>query len=218
DHHEHSHDEEIDKLNEDALKLTHEIIELQEKLDRRSDAKRIQRAGSLKARVEALEDPSCPDHEHQCGGDDPQCVSDLLVCDGIKDCRNGDDESHCHNPFHAGDDFVGDVVFDHCTKRRPENITLSVESISVAAFFPGFPKLHVHVNIHKETDEDEVEVSLPSDAIYSFAEDKLIVYPSEDDGLGLVGQFDGYNFDRFVGDIIHEASKEHCARFIFHRK
>ena len=31
----------------------------------------------------------------QCGGNDPQCVSDLLVCDGQPDCRNGADERDC---------------------------------------------------------------------------------------------------------------------------
>lgn len=38
-------------------------------------------------------------------------------------------------PTKAGDKFVGDVVYDHCTKRRPDHITLVVESVSTAAFF-----------------------------------------------------------------------------------
>lgn len=76
----------------------------------------------------------------------------------------------------------------------------------------------MHVEIESETDEDESEVSLPSDAIYSFADHELTVHAPEDDGLGLVGNFDGHNFDRFVGHIVHTISNQPCAEFIFHRK
>lgn len=41
-----------------------------------------------------------PEHEcHEgdnhvpCGGPVPECISPLFVCDGIKDCKNGRDES-----------------------------------------------------------------------------------------------------------------------------
>ena len=37
----------------------------------------------------------CGKNFFQCGGNDPQCVSDLLVCDGQPDCRNGADERDC---------------------------------------------------------------------------------------------------------------------------
>ena len=37
----------------------------------------------------------CGKREFQCGSGDPQCVSALFVCDGVKDCRNGHDEENC---------------------------------------------------------------------------------------------------------------------------
>nr|WKD64898.1 linker L3a [Lumbricus terrestris] len=213
-----SHDEIIDKLIERTNKITTSISHVESLLDDRLDPKRIRKAGSLRHRVEELEDPSCDEHEHQCGGDDPQCISKLFVCDGHNDCRNGEDEKDCTLPTKAGDKFIGDVVFDHCTKRRPEHMTLAFESSSIAAFFTPIADLHVHIEIESETDEDESEVSMPADGEYSFADHRLTIHPPEEDGLGLVGEFDGYNFDRFVGHIVHELSEEVCAEFIFHRK
>ena len=37
----------------------------------------------------------CRDDSSQSGGNDPQCVNNLLVCDGLRDCRNGADEEDC---------------------------------------------------------------------------------------------------------------------------
>ena len=34
----------------------------------------------------------CPDGEVSCGGDFPECISQLFVCDGRVDCHNGRDE------------------------------------------------------------------------------------------------------------------------------
>jgi Low-density lipoprotein receptor domain class A len=38
---------------------------------------------------------SCPNGEadFRCGTDSVECVSDLLICDGIPDCHNAADES-----------------------------------------------------------------------------------------------------------------------------
>ena len=44
----------------------------------------------------------CRDDYFQCGGNDPQCVNNLFVCDGHKDCRNGADEKICG--MYDGDD------------------------------------------------------------------------------------------------------------------
>jgi hypothetical protein len=221
DHHEHSHDADIDKLIERTDHVTSSISRVEALLDARLDEKRIKRAGSLRARVEHLEEDTCEEHEHHCGGDDPQCINDLFFCDGHIDCRNGEDEKHCtldDLPTKAGDRFVGDLVFDHCTKRRPEHMTIFIESVSRAAYFTPIADLHVHIEIKSETDENEDEVSLPADAIYTFADHHLTIHPPEEDGLGMVGDFDGYNFDRFVGHIVHTISNEVCAEFIFHRK
>lgn len=58
DHHEEkpeSHDDIIDKLVERTNKITSNVFHIESLLDDRLDEKRIRRAGSLVARVEALE-------------------------------------------------------------------------------------------------------------------------------------------------------------------
>lgn len=76
----------------------------------------------------------------------------------------------------------------------------------------------MHLEIKSETDDDESEVSLPADGVYSFARHRLEVEAPEDDGLGFHAHFDGHNVDRFVGEVLHSNSDEVCAEFIFHRQ
>lgn len=217
DHHD-THDEALVKLIDRANQITHDIVALEHKIADRIDPERLERAGSLEARVEHLEDDTCDDHFYQCGGDDPQCISDLFVCDHHKDCRNGEDEKHCDLPMKAGDVFIGDVVYDDCTQRQPEHITIIVKSVDQPEYFTAYPELHVVLKIPFENDHEEGEAALPTNAHYNFAKHEVRIHSPEDDGLAFIGHFDGHDFDRFVGDIVHELSDNACAQFIFHRE
>ena len=45
----------------------------------------------------------CPKGKYRCGTATEQCVSDILVCDGHKDCADGSDEDEhvCSTYTHA---------------------------------------------------------------------------------------------------------------------
>nr|ABB71124.1 extracellular hemoglobin linker L4 subunit precursor [Lumbricus terrestris] len=204
-------------ISERIDKLTAEAFKLGRNLDARLDPIRIKKAGTLKARVDAIAEPTCDEHEYQCGGDDPQCVGDLLVCDGITDCRNGDDEKHCVLPFAKGDTFVGDQEFDHCGRFNPDHITLHIDSVTTIPFFTSHPKVTGRVDIHVDRDDDWA-VSTPSFGFYSFATHRIIFRTPDKDSLYLVAQFDGYNFDRFVGETLRVGTGLPCARFIYKRQ
>jgi len=75
-----------------------------------------------------------------CGRADPQCVSRLFVCDGHKDCRDGEDEHHCDLPTKAGDTFVGHSVWDNCTKIMLQTISFTVTGVKTNPAFPDFPR------------------------------------------------------------------------------
>jgi len=178
----------------------------------------VVKAHSLEHRVVELEEDHCDADHYYCGREDPECVSRLHVCDGVNDCRSGDDEKHCELPIKVGDDFEGHVVFDNCTQRRPDTITFSITAIKTDPAFPGFPKIRATISIEHETDHHDSEVELPTVGYYRFNSQNLVLLPPEEDRLGLICDFDGHNNDRCVGNIVKETSLEACAQFIFFRQ
>jgi hypothetical protein len=200
-----------------ADKLTAEAANLEEKIDERINPKRIQKAGSLRARVEALEESSCEEDHYQCGNFDPQCISNLLVCDGITDCRSGEDEKHCDVQLKKGDKFVGERLYDHCDLLNPEQMTITINSVTTSGLFAAHPKLEATLNIHVDKDDDK-EISVTLVGLYNFATHHIIFKTPEGDNLYTEAQFDGYNFDKFIGDTVSKVSGDHCARFIFRRQ
>lgn len=199
-------------------KLTGEVFSLEQKIDTIIDPKRMQRGLSLRARVDALAGSSCDDEHYQCGGNDPQCISNLLVCDGEKDCRNGEDEKHCDVPLKKGDTFVGDKVFDHCGLLNPEHITIKINSVTTSAFFTSHPKLTATLSIHTDREDEERHVTVVTGGFYSFATHEVVFNTPEEDNLYVIGHFDGHNFDRFVGDSVSVGTGEACAQYIYQRQ
>jgi len=84
---------------------------------------------SIKARVRNLEDDHCDDDHVQCGGDVPECISPLFVCDGHKDCKNGRDESAevCSDePYKVGSTISGITTWTDCFNHLPHNTVITI--------------------------------------------------------------------------------------------
>jgi len=118
------HEQQYDQLEKRLDGLTSRLHDMDEELDDRLDPERKEKALSFDHRVRQLEGSDCDEEHHVTCGDDTECVFRLFVCDGHEDCRNGADEEHCDLPVEVGDRFVGHVVFDTCTQRHPETITI----------------------------------------------------------------------------------------------
>lgn len=212
--------EDFEKIDSRLDTLTTRIGKLIEKIESRTNPARLKKAGSLKVRVQKLEGSGCGKNEFQCGGDNPQCIGNLFVCDGTKDCRNGADEAQCQLPISVGDVFEGHVLWDKCTKRQPEVISFEIKAIQTASFFTGFPKIKANVLIEASSASEGLQgsVALPTVGLYKFSQQKLVLQPPEADRLGLSCVFDGYNFDKCDGYIWREASVEKCAEIAFIKK
>lgn len=213
-----SHEEEYDQLEKRLDDLVSRLHSLDEKLDERLDPENKEKALSFENRVSLLEESHCDEDHWDCGGDDTECISRLKVCDGTKDCRNGDDEENCDLPVNVGDIFVGHTVFDHCTQRRPDEITIEITAVRTESAYPALPTILANLHIAVEDEEAEHEVVLPTNGYYRFNKHNLVLLPPEDDRLLLICDFDGHNEDKCIGNIVHEATLETCARFIFFRK
>jgi hypothetical protein len=214
----HDHSSDFEKLDDRLDHLTDRIHDLNAKIDHRIDPERIKKAHSLEHRVVRLEGDGCGKREFQCGNDDPQCIGSLLVCDGVKDCRNGHDEESCELPTTAGSYFEGHVITDTCTKRRPDVISVEITSVRRDSYFQTVAYVRAIIHITYAGRAVEGEVALPTVGFYSFGSHKLILAPPEDDRLGLVCEFDGYNADKCQGKIVHEGSLETCATLLFTRR
>jgi len=212
------HEEDYDSLQKRLDLVTSRLHHLDDELDKRFDPELRQKALSLEYRVEVLEEASCDEHHYDCGVPDHECVSRLFVCDGHKDCRNGDDEKHCDLPTKKGDHFEGERVYENCTETISEKFDFTVTAVKVNSDFPGFPLIRASLHFAESTDEDDHEISLPTAGYYRFYSHKLVLKPPQGRGLALVCDFDGHNDDRCVGDIMSEGSLTPCAQFIFHRQ
>lgn len=212
------HAAEFEKLDDRVDHLTARLHGLVAKIEARVDPARVKKAHSLEERVVRLEGNGCKPKQFQCGTDNPQCIGRLLVCDGIKDCRNGHDEENCDLPTKVDDYFEGHVITDTCTKRRPDVISFEITAVRRDTYFNAVAFVRANIIIAHDDGQRQGDVALPTVGYYSFGLKKLILTPPESDRLGLTCEFDGYNLDRCKGEIKHEASLEVCATLLFTRK
>jgi hypothetical protein len=216
---EHDPEDDYEEIEDRLNRVTARLQHIEDELESRLDPELKSKALSLEHRVDLLEESDCDTKDHyDCGGDDNECVSRLFVCDGHNDCRNGDDEEHCDLPTAAGDVFEGHVVFDNCTRRRPETITFTITAVKTTEVYTSLPFVRAVIEIETETDEEELHVSLPTVGYYRFSSQNLVLLPPEDDGLALVCDFDGHDLDKCVGDIKRVTTLETCAQFVFFRQ
>jgi len=214
----HGYQDDYDALTKRLDLATSRLHAVDDELDERFDTDLRKKALSLEYRVSVLEEANCDEHHYDCGDPDHECVSRLLVCDGVKDCRNEDDEKHCDLLTKKGDHFVGEQVYSNCTEDLSEHFDFTITAVKVNADYPAFPIIRAVLHFAESSDEDDFEISLPTVGYYRYYNHKIVLRPPQGRGLSLVCDFDGHNDDRCIGDIMSEGSLTTCARYIFQRK
>ena len=211
----------------DALRLSGRLDEvtarleaLDKKVELRLSPELRAKALSLNHRVEALEEDHCDEVHYDCGGQDHQCISRLKVCDGHKDCRNGDDENNCKAHLEVGDVFIGYKEFDHCGAVQPigDKIVFTVRSVT---HYPAFTPAYGLRAEFRAGFTDGKETSLyawPSKGYFRHSSHTLVLLPPPGESRGLRCVFDGSDWDRCVGETTSVGSLEVCARYIYFRK
>lgn len=174
----------------------------------------------LRIRLGFLEDSGCDDEfEMQCGGESPLCISRLLICDGFNDCPNGIEESECDVYTPSGSVWKGDIIYDHCSKRQPEHIRMTIENYRVIDYLRSFPEvtatLEFDSHLHDYDYSSSVEVSGVMDL--KPGEHLLYLSPPDDDSVALGCIFDGTNNEYCKGQIMRERTREICGEFFMTR-
>jgi len=137
----------IDKLEED-------VAHLEEEFEKLSDIPDQAVVNRIKARIRNLEDDGCEEDHVQCGGDIPECISPLFVCDGHKDCKNGNDESEytCSDrPYHVGSTIAGITTWTDCVPHAPHMTVVTITAYEKPEAYPS--KVYVKGVVSFEVDE-----------------------------------------------------------------
>lgn len=196
---------------DDVEKTLHELEEQFEHLSPPPHQEDINRA---KARVRKLEGNYCPEKEVSCRGDWPECVHHLLVCDGVKDCHNGNDENEqlCDGSLvRVGSSFRGVVHWHKCVQAEDHYWTFTITAAKRSPFFQNRTFLRATVTREFE-DEQTQPTSYTARGYYVYAARKLVLGadPGSDTHVATICTFNFGDHDHAECKIVQEASLEEC--------
>jgi len=195
----------IDAVRKELDKLEDEF----EKLSPPPEQEDIARA---KARVRKLEGNTCPEKEVSCRGDWPECVHHLLVCDGIKDCHNGNDENEqvCDgNIVRVGSSFRGVVHWHRCVQADDHYWTFTITAARRSPFFTN--RTFLRATVTREF-EDSTATSYTARGYYVYAARKLVLAadPGADTDVATICTFNFGDNDNAECKIVQESSLDEC--------
>jgi len=220
------------RLAVNAMRI-HQLEEHIEKLKERiEEAKHVDPERFLHeidARVGSIEGNHCAKKEFQCGSNDQECISDLFMCDGHKDCHNGHDEDEevCSTePVKAGNIFTGIVHWTDCTLWPDHLAHLTITSTKRFKFFPARVVVQGILSSIYKVDGEEQTTKVKVHGGYNFGNRRLVLFPDDDEeetgrferihGIGLKCEFSLGDNERAECTLVTEASLHECAEVHFH--
>jgi hypothetical protein len=203
---------------DDILK---DVEELEEEYAKLSPLPEKDEITHLKARVRNLEHADCEAGHVPCGGDVPECVNHLFVCDGHDDCKNGhdeDDETCSDEPYKVGSSLAGITTWKDCFTHLPHMTVITITANDKDEHFT--PRIGVKAVVSMEVDEHSHLVkSLNLKGYFNRGKRVLVLVPENAadrdtvHGHAIVCRFnlgDDHTADCTIGAI---ASRHVCATF-----
>jgi len=200
--------------------LEKEIEELEEEFEELTPFPEDEEIDELKARLHNLENDTCDyeeDGEVSCGGDIPQCVSHLFVCDGHEDCDNGhdeDDEVCSDETYQVGATIAGITEWHDCLPHSPHNTVVTITANTKPEAYPS--RVYVKAVVSLEVDEDvDLVESYSAKGYWNPGRRALVLIPEDREKgvFGLVCRFIFGNNHEADCRIETVASKHECAKF-----
>lgn len=196
----------IDSVEKQLETLEHEFDSLSTDVTQAETAR-------LKARVRRVEGNKCPDKEVSCGGDWPECVHHLLVCDGQKDCHNGrdEDEKICDGSIvRTGSSFRGVVHWHRCVQAEDHYSTITITATKRSPFFTN--RTFLRASVSREY-EDGTQTSYTARGYFVYAARKLVIIGDSNGAGNGIATVCTFNYgDNDHGDCVVSmvASREEC--------
>lgn len=201
----------IDELEEEVEKLEAEFGELGDIPDENT-------INALKARIRNLEGTGCDADHVQCGGDVPECISPLFVCDGHDDCKNGRDEDDdvCSlDPVKVGSTYAGITSWSDCVVHSPHMTVITITASERPKAYTA--RVYVRAVVSFEVDEHSHLVqSYSAKGYWDFGHHRLNLIPSDSTqggGHGISCSFNLGNHQEADCKIGLVSSKHECGAF-----
>lgn len=169
-----------------------------------------------KFRVKKLEGSTCPKGEVSCGGDMPECVNNLFVCDGIKDCENGKDEDAkvCDgNVVRVGSTFRGFAHWTSCVQRPDHYWSVTITATKRSPIFTS--RTFVRAVVMREADGSNENISYNARGYFVYGTRQLVVALDQGQNVpvfGVVCTFNTGDNDNADCEIKMVASLNQCGR------
>lgn len=167
----------------------------------------------LEERITAVTGVSCPMRQFQCGGKTPQCISNLLICDGSPDCNNGRDEdsSVCVNPIIEGSSWSWNADWGSCVTLAAHTGKFLVTSVERTTSFPSVPKFGLTITTDDDsTDKDTHDSVLSTTGKWSFGSRKLVIFPGTPGFPATVCHFEKGTDNHCEGPLVNVNTWEKC--------
>nr|4V93_C1 Chain C1, EXTRACELLULAR HEMOGLOBIN LINKER L2 SUBUNIT [Lumbricus terrestris]4V93_C6 Chain C6, EXTRACELLULAR HEMOGLOBIN LINKER L2 SUBUNIT [Lumbricus terrestris]4V93_CD Chain CD, EXTRACELLULAR HEMOGLOBIN LINKER L2 SUBUNIT [Lumbricus terrestris]4V93_CI Chain CI, EXTRACELLULAR HEMOGLOBIN LINKER L2 SUBUNIT [Lumbricus terrestris]4V93_CN Chain CN, EXTRACELLULAR HEMOGLOBIN LINKER L2 SUBUNIT [Lumbricus terrestris]4V93_CS Chain CS, EXTRACELLULAR HEMOGLOBIN LINKER L2 SUBUNIT [Lumbricus terrestris]4V93 len=198
------------------IRLDRIIEKLRTKLDEAEKIDPEHFVSEIDARVTKIEGTHCEKRTFQCGGNEQECISDLLVCDGHKDCHNAHDEDPdvCDTSVvKAGNVFSGTSTWHGCLAREDHVTRITITASKRRKFFTARIWLRALVESELERHGENVTSSFNAKGYYNFASRRLILLPTDDhdDHLAVVCSFNRGDNERAECHRVTEATLHQCA-------
>jgi hypothetical protein len=162
-------------------------------------------------KLDEYEGPACSNRlDLPCGYNSAECVSSLLLCDGVVDCHNGWDEeaSTCDpGPIQAGNVFSGMATWHRCLARGSHTVSVRITATYRPEFFGARMGMRASV--------DMGERKFDAKGYYVFGKKTMVLVPMDmhqaPERMGVVCHF--HANEHAHCHVVHQATLGECADF-----
>lgn len=200
---------------ETIVSLVERLETVREKLKRVPGADRDASVAKIRAQVNRLEERHCKENQFECGHRGGECVYELFVCDGHRDCSDGYDEDAdvCSiAPALAGITYRGIVHWENCETRDDHPINITILGYRIRKYSSSLIWIKALVESTYRKNGRLVTGSHTAIGHYKFSRRQIVLLgEGQGSSNAVYCDFDEGEHRTATCELVRVASLEHCA-------